>query len=251
MLFDRELGRVAKPASTGTCMLCEQTYSRPGMGRHLKACRRKVGLQGLASGKETLIIRHDGKATRSYHIAVEDRYDTRYWMHLEMPTRLDLLGLDRFLRNTWLECCGHLSAFHIAGVTYRSGGIDFLEPFGGRPPEDMQCAAYRVLHPGQRFAYQYDFGTTTELSLRVVSEQENKLGLGIRLLAINDPPRAVCHSCETASADVICTECSMESFPYPDQGYLCSDCNIRHGCDDMLYLPVVNSPRVGMCGYAG
>ena len=232
-------------------MLCEQTYSRAGMGRHLKACRRKVGLQRVVSGVEPIRFEHGRRATRSYHIAVEDRYDTRYWMHLEMPMKLHLRDLDQFLRNIWLECCNHLSAFHISGVMYRSGGVDWLEPFGGRRPEHMQLAAHQVLHPGQRFTYQYDFGTTTELALRTVSEQEAKLGKGIRLLAINDPPRLVCQSCGTASATVLCTECSMESFPSPDRGYLCSACSTRHDCDDMVYLPVVNSPRVGMCGYSG
>ncbi|MCY4370481.1 MAG: hypothetical protein OXF41_13970 [bacterium] len=237
---------MAKPTSNGTCMLCEKTYSRAGMGQHLKACRKKVGLQGVIGGKAHIRTEHG-----SYHVAVEDRYDPRYWLHLEMPMDLDLLDLDRFLRDIWLECCGHLSSFDISGVTYRSLEIDPLEPFGGRPPENMQFAGHRVLQTGKRFKYEYDFGTTTELALRVVSEQAVKLGKSIRLLAINDPPRLVCHSCKSASADVICTECSMESFPSLDRGHLCIVCLGRHDCDDMEYLPVINSPRVGMCGYMG
>ena len=127
---------MARPTSTGTCTLCEQTYSRAGMGRHLKACRRKVGLQRVVSGEEPVRIGHSRRAARSYHIAVEDRYDPRYWMHLQLPMNLDLRGLDQFLRNIWLECCEHLSAFYISGVTYRSGGIDLLRAVWRPPPRD-------------------------------------------------------------------------------------------------------------------
>ena len=227
-------------------MLCEQTYSRAGMSQHLKACRKKVGLQRVIGAEAYIRIEYS-----SYHIAVEDRYDSRYWLHLEMPMNLDLRALDRFLRDIWLECCGHLSSFRISEVTYRSLEIDLFEPFGGRPPENMQFAGYQVLHTGRRFSYEYDFGTTTELALRVVSEQAVKLGKSIRLVARNDPPRLVCHSCKSALAAVICIECSMDSFPSLDRGHLCIDCSTRHDCDDMVYLPVVNSPRVGMCGYMG
>jgi hypothetical protein len=30
-----------------------------------------------------------------------------YWMHLEVAAGTTLTILDRFLRDTWLECCGH------------------------------------------------------------------------------------------------------------------------------------------------
>ena len=96
------------------------------------------------TGEASIRIDHGRRAARSYHIAVEGRYDPRYWMHLEMPMNLDLRALDRFLRDTWLECCGHLSAFCISGVTYQSHSVDLLGPFGGRRPENMRSAAQRV-----------------------------------------------------------------------------------------------------------
>ena len=36
-----------------------------------------------------------------------------YWMHLEATSSTTLATLDRFLWDTWLKCCGHLSAFTI------------------------------------------------------------------------------------------------------------------------------------------
>lgn len=34
-----------------------------------------------------------------------------YRLYLSVPFKLKLENLDHFLRETWLECCGHLSQF--------------------------------------------------------------------------------------------------------------------------------------------
>jgi hypothetical protein len=47
-------------------------------------------------------------------------------------------------------------------------------------------------------------------------------------------------------ATQVCTQCI-----YENEGWLCDACAPEHACGDELCLPVVNSPRVGMCGYAG
>ena len=150
-----------------------------------------------------------------------------------------------------MECCGHLSAFYISGATYQREAMDWFGGFGGPPPKDMDVAVGQVLRRGQRFTYEYDFGTTTELSLRAISALPPRPQDEIRLLAINDPPRLTCQTCRKAAAVVICAECSMGGFIDPDPGNLCADCNAKHSCDDMMYLPVVNSPRGGKCGYVG
>jgi hypothetical protein len=31
----------------------------------------------------------------------------------------------------------------------------------------------------------------------------------------------------------------------------CQDCLVEHECGEEMALPVVNSPRMGVCGYAG
>jgi len=49
---------------------------------------------------------------------VEGRDLPTYWMHLEVTASTTLATLDQFLRNTWPECCGYLSAFEIGGVRY-------------------------------------------------------------------------------------------------------------------------------------
>ena len=46
-----------------------------------------------------------------------------------------------------------------------------------------------------KFVYQYDFGTTTNLSLRVLDERPSAFPKsGIHLLARNEPPEILCAS---------------------------------------------------------
>ena len=221
------------------------------MGKHLSACRRRAGIEGSGSDGPAKTPAKAPVRVRSFRIGVEDRYDPRFWMHLDVPKSRKLRELDTFLRNIWLECCGHLSAFHISGVKYNSDDTPSFGSFLGGRSENMAAKLYKVLRPGKTFQYEYDFGTTTELALRVVSEGESELRKGIHLLARNHPPELTCHSCGTASATVICNECiSYEGFDLV-QGYFCDDCNIRHDCDPWMLLPVVNSPRMGRCGYTG
>ncbi len=79
-----------------------------------------------------------------------------YWLHIEIAAKATLEDLDSFLRAVWLECCGHLSSFEIAGESFIS---EKIEP-GDR---SMNIALEKVMAPGMKFEYIYDFGTSTEL----------------------------------------------------------------------------------------
>ncbi|MBI3945190.1 MAG: hypothetical protein HY321_04670 [Armatimonadetes bacterium] len=208
----------SRTVSTGTCLVCGAVHSKTGMGRHLIACRAKQIASAGASGARA----------RVFHLAIEGHGDPEYWLHLEIRADASLAALDRYLREIWLECCGHLSAFEIEGRQRRMG----------TPVE-------RVLRPGLRFRHAYDFGSTTHLALRVVAERESVLHGDIELLARNEPPDIRCGVCgETATQ--VCTACLYE----PD-GWLCDTCVEEHEHGEDYVLPVVNSPRVGVCGYAG
>jgi hypothetical protein len=45
--------------------------------------------------------------------------------------------------------------------------------------------------------------------------------------------------------------CWYTCMLYPDEGWLCDECAVGHECGEEMLLPVVNSPRVGVCGYVG
>ena len=107
-------------------------------------------------------------------------------MHLDLPGNAALADLDSFLRRTWLECCGHLSAFNIGGASYSSDAEMISGSFWNSGDKSMNVRLDKVLSPGTKFSHEYDFGTTTELSLKVVSEREGEVkGKSIQVLARN------------------------------------------------------------------
>ena len=215
-----------KPSSSGKCNLCGDDFSKAAMIRHLASCKSpKVSSDSPAN---------------SFHLLVEG-FPKAYWLHLAMPSKAPLSMLDIFLRNIWLECCGHMSAFTIGGRRY-----------SGHPMEDMEerstaITAGKVFEVGTTFDYEYDYGSTTELRLKVVGLRETSQR-GVELLARNNAPQIVCTDCATGNlATHICGECSMQE----DSGWLCDECSEDHACGEDMQLPVVNSPRTGICGYAG
>jgi hypothetical protein len=110
----------------------------------------------------------------------------------------------------------------------------------------MDVALGEVLSPRMKFYHEYDFGTTTELTLRVVSERKGEFkGKSIQVLARNDPLTIICGSCRKIATQV-CSQCIWSG-----EGWLCDECAPKHECGEDMLLPVVNSPRVGMCGYTG
>ncbi len=166
-----------------------------------------------------------------------------YWMHLEVVAGTTLAMLDHFLRETWLECCGHLSAFEIGGVRYTVDADLHEWDTGGK---SMQVRLDQVLHPGQTCSYEYDFGSTTELMVKVISEDEVAMkGKAIQILARNSLLMTSCDVCGEPATS-LCPQCI-----YEDKGCLCDACAKDHPCGEEMLLPLVNSPRAGVCGYTG
>ena len=229
--------------STGKCCFCKENFSFEEMTGHFKSCKPRIDFLHKLSEKP------DSRKTLIYHLFVEGRHQTAYWMHLEIHSDATLRHLDQFLRDTWLECCGHLSAFTIAKKRYFSELFEDPSPLWDQKNEkyDMDVELQQALRPGIIFDYEYDFGTTTELALKVVSCYERRgRGNKIQLLARNNPPAVFCDSCGRRKATLICTACSWSG-----EGWFCDLCAQRHACEEEMFLPVVNSPRTGQCGYTG
>lgn len=209
-------------ALKGTCALCKSAFGKSAMTKHLQSCMGKSQIDGkFTKGSSSLL--------KFFHLIVEGAYLPEYWMHLKVSSYARVEDLDYFLRKIWLECCGHMSAFRI----------------GREEIKKSQKLEY-VLRPGMRLNYEYDFGSTTELMLKVVSEFKSNIKTSeVEILARNDPPQIKCSNCDRLATH-ICTECL-----YEDAGWLCDDCAEGHPCDEDMLLPVVNSPRTGVCAYAG
>ena len=216
------------------------------MTRHLQTCAEKRrNDQELVGRKKRL--------QRIFHLKITATHGPAFWLHLEMDAEATFGELDAFLRRIWLECCGHLSEFTIAG---RSNTAPPPMDFMNSPPpmnfldwgvDDadslMEESIGAVLAPKARFDYTYDFGSITYLSGQVMGEREGVLRTPIAILSRNDPIELTCEECERRPAAYIDTENYLA---------LCDKC----ACDEdgepgEMCLPLVNSPRTGVCAYSG
>ncbi len=172
---------MARQTSKGICTFCHGEFSKSAMTRHLETCEQRAITEAKAGSRQ------QAQQTRKLHLVVEGRDLPMYWMHLEVTASTTLTTLDRFLRATWLECCGHLSAFEIEGVRYAiDAGMDDDWDMGEK---SMRVRLDKVLSPGQTCSYEYDYGTTIELKLRVISERQVAAkGNAIQVFARNIPP---------------------------------------------------------------
>jgi hypothetical protein len=318
-----------RPANKGICKFCEKSFIKGSMNRHLQACKERAAyLENLA--------KKEPEVQKIFQIAIEDKYIPQYWLQVEMPADEELDTLDMFLRDFWLECCGHLSAFTLPNkellrnplkkpesaaeweantgeelpakyhdpamwdspevqftldrlfaslqrelknlsFTFSPEGryYDDMEPW--LPPisqaaeqtdedtseikeeeeeeeEEEDLRLETLLEVGDMFTYEYDFGTSTDLKLKVVGEREGGFpsDVGVLVVAQNEAPEVLCQVCGKKRAVKICNYCEYEG-----KGWLCSDCAKKHkknsdcGLSEEELLPVVNSPRAGVCGYTG
>jgi hypothetical protein len=112
----------------------------------------------------------------------------------------------------------------------------------------MGARLEKALSAGTKFSYQYDFGSTTHLDLRVVAEREGIVHdkrKPVQVLARNVPPVILCQICGEPATQVTSGYYDAESNGY------CSKCARKQKGEDFEMLPVVNSPRVGVCAYMG
>ncbi|MFH1930858.1 MAG: hypothetical protein ABIN18_04610 [Pseudomonadota bacterium] len=214
---------MAEKTPKATCLLCKSKYTGTGMTKHLQSC--------LPKSLENQSKQQNFKSQPFFHILVKGYYSPGYWLHLKVASNCKLEDLDQFLRDTWLECCGHLSAF-----SYQRNELGM-----GRKLKD-------VLRPGMELLHEYDFGTTTEILVKALGEYEGLIEKNnpVAILSRNEAPEIPCDECGKAPAVQICTECQWEGG-----GWLCQSCAENHECSEEMFLPVVNSPRTGVCGYTG
>jgi DNA-directed RNA polymerase subunit RPC12/RpoP len=159
-------------------------------------------------------------------------------MHVAIQATATLADLDRFLRRAWLECCSHMSAFTIDDQRYS------VAPLPEIPEKSMSVRVGEVLKPGSHIRYEYDFGSTTELDLTMMEEWNSKPERQpTQLLALNNPPVYACVHCGKPATLV-------SADADPEEALLCRRCGKQIGDPDML-LPLVNSPRTGVCAYTG
>ncbi len=209
-----------KLISQGKCIYCNQLISKTKIGKHLANHFEEMEKTGV------------GKNAKTYcHIEVEAH---KMFLQLLVKGGAKLEKIDEFLREIWLECCGHLSEFEF-----------------NRETISMNKKVWTVFEPQIKIQYEYDFGTTTKLLLKGLEHYKLDLEEDIILLSRNEPFPYMCTECKTEPAICMCTTCC-----YEDYSFFCKKCAKKHSktCgdfDDYSSMPVVNSPRMGECGYTG
>jgi len=206
--------------SNGECKYCKKVFSAMAISKHLLTCDKKVNKDG---DKDIFLIRASAGP---------------FFAYFEINANDTLEKIDDFLRDLWLDCCGHLSAFTINGGRYYSDCED-LEP----DEKTMNYKLSTLLSANLTFSHEYDFGTTTYLNLKVIEKRKGNVSK-VEIIARNNLPEFKCGCGKVAKE--ICSQCIGE-----ETWLLCSACAKKHECGEEMLLPVVNSPRMGMCGYTG
>jgi len=204
------------------CLLCKSKFKTRGMGRHITACLKKQSVKTKIESPK-----------RRYYFSVRDAYNNDYFLFLLASQNSTLKDLDIFLRKIWLECCGHMSAFS-------------WQKRGGDIPKKTKIKT--IFSIGSILTYVYDFGSSTELSVKFLGTFDGALKNRekIVILSRNARPEIPCDECGDFPAVHICGECQWEG-----DNWLCKKCGADHECGDEMFLPAPNSPRAGVCGYTG
>ncbi len=142
--------------SRGICALCGHRAAKAAMARHSAVC---VPAHDVAQAAPA----------RLFRLRIEAPEAPRYWLDVEIKADARLRVLDEFLRDAWLECCGHMSAFTIGGVRYEIAPTADLtfDYLGGPQSRSMNARLGDAASPELVFHYEYDFGSTTALRLKV------------------------------------------------------------------------------------
>ena len=216
-------------STKGICAYCQQEVAKAAALKHVGACKpRQTAIAAAEAGKipsETL-----------FYLRVQDAYVKAFWLDLEVRGTAKLKDLDKYLRAIWLECCGHMSQFSRGG-------------FGGRTAA-MTRQVRDVLADGTEWTHLYDFGDTSETLVRAMAVREGRPATKhpVALLVRNVAPAYSCMDCEQP-AKWFCRECRME---HDLVGTLCDAHEKTHPHREYGEpVALVNSPRLGMCGYDG
>lgn len=235
--------------SKGECLYCGEKFSKAAIHRHL---------QKHLTGKVK-----EGRPGKSFLLKVEAG---PYFLSLWADGNAAIGEIDDLLRRIWLECCGHMSSF--TNPKEKRGGSwnlfdaqdllakgkigdyeEMMEQANGEIP--MSRKTSHALVAGLKINYDYDFGSTTSLLLTVVGEYPVKADKKVLLLSRNEPLEILCEACGKQPAVHVCSVC----MGYNESAF-CKKCARKHAstCADFAdysSMPVVNSPRMGVCAYEG
>ena len=216
-------------ADRGKCEYCGEELAKNAVTKHLAACDKRKAVIAAADQKK-------GASETLYHLRAENPYLKQFWLDLEVRGAATLKDLDHYLREIWLECCGHMSQFSVGG-------------WGGQEIAKTRRIE-QVFNRDVELTHIYDFGTETETRIKVIGKREGQPTTKhpIALMLRNLTPATPCIDCGKAATH-LCQECIIEDQVW---GALCDEHVETHPHDEYGEpSPLANSPRMGQCGYEG
>lgn len=228
--------------------------------KHLEACPDRKNALATEKGEEKCGY---------YELVISDKYEPDFWLVVDAKDNCLLCDLDTFLRDIWVECCGHMSEFHVGPSTYADtfamemgwGGPSSLESMfgswrrGPSKPRSWEVQLKSVFKNTRKMTYIYDMGTPTELVIQMRGHHTGKcMEDSITILSRNIPPKNICSICGKKDATWVNGARIWED---PEHAFICDGCKKdimpvakkEYGYDP--FLPNCNSPRRGVCAYAG
>jgi Predicted metal-binding protein related to the C-terminal domain of SecA len=137
----------------GRCYYCNKELTERTIKRHAKSC--SVMKKSIEEK-----MNYTKGVREQFIISMKDKYNpSLYCIYVSIDAKLQLQHLDKFIRDIWVECCGHLSAFYIDEEIYHDNSDEQYE---------MNFYLKDLLNINKKFEYEYDFGSTTYLTLEVV-----------------------------------------------------------------------------------
>jgi hypothetical protein len=263
----------------GKCLFCGKTFSKAAINRHLKPHLEAKTTGNPKKGKSYLVKIEGGSLFFNGQI---------YFLSLWVDSAATLLDITKFLHDIWLECCKHFSTFTNPAFMKKSFNFhqlmdlpdlpplpplpDSFDSLDSLDPSDkenflmlLQTFAdkmmnkipinqkvNKVFHKDLKLKYDFDFVSLTELELTVLDEYPIRADKKIVLLSRNEPFEWMCDLCQKEPATQVCTVHQLTK----EDSLFCDKCAEKHAetCSDFAdhaSLPVVNSPRMGICAYKG
>lgn|GEM_PF-2109566 len=222
----------------GKCYFCGRELTSGGGANHIKNCKKRLGI--IEENKKI-----EGRYAKKFILLIKDKYIKDFWMYISMGKNAKLKDLDKFIRDVWVECCGHLSCFKIKDKIYGESRIedDIWNHYNG----DLNIRIKNLVQIKNIFEYEYDFGSTTYITIKVIDEfSDIKTKNNIEILARNNEPI------------VKCSDCGEKAKYEFEDGYegirkcLCDKCIENYNQSEDNYIEEIecaNSPRFGICDY--
>ena len=186
------------------CLGCRKQLHNRSARKHLNTCIAKAG---ATAPKPMLLV----SATASY-----GHTKNVYVLYTLMPKNATLRDIDEFLKEHWLECCGHLSTFDSKQALFVSDG--FEDGFAGGTNPSFDHRAAWAIPPDSDAHYEYDMGSTTCVSIRVQPAPDGAQDwLAQHGIDAGDP---ILQNLMPES----CDDCGQEATHFREDKTLCAGC---------------------------